>query len=119
MGLNRYIFMCILIIIYVILGCLMDGLSIIILTIPITYPLILKIGFDPIWFGVLITVLIEMGLITPPVGVNVFVIAGVAKDVPMYSIFRGIVPFLFAMLVLIVLLLIFPGLATFLPSTMK
>jgi tripartite ATP-independent transporter DctM subunit len=119
MGFNRYIVMCILIIIYIILGCLMEGLSIIILTIPITYPLILKMGFDPIWFGVLITVLIEMGLITPPVGVNVFVIAGVAKDVPMYSIFRGIVPFLFAMLVLIVLLLIFPGLATFLPSTMK
>ena len=119
MGLNRYIVMCILIIIYIALGCLMEGLSIIILTIPITYPLILKMGFDPIWFGVLITVLIEMGLITPPVGVNVFVIAGVAKDVPMYTIFRGIVPFFFAMLVLIALLLIFPWLATFLPSTMK
>jgi C4-dicarboxylate transporter DctM subunit len=119
MGLNRYIVMCILIIIYIILGCLMEGLSIIILTIPITYPLILKMGFDPIWFGVLITVLIEMGLITPPVGVNVFVIAGVAKDVPMYDIFKGIVPFFFAMLVLIALLLIFPWLATFLPGTMK
>jgi len=119
MGLNRYIVMCILIIIYIILGCLMEGLSIIILTIPITYPLILKMGFDPIWFGVLITVITEMGLITPPVGVNVFVIAGVAKDVPMVTIFRGIVPFFFAMLVLIALLLIFPWLATFLPATMK
>jgi tripartite ATP-independent transporter DctM subunit len=119
MGLNRYVVMCILIIIYIILGCLMEGLSIIILTIPITYPLILKMGFDPIWFGVLITVLIEMGLITPPVGVNVFVIAGVAKDVPMYTIFRGIGPFFFGMLVLIALLLIFPSLATFLPATMK
>jgi tripartite ATP-independent transporter DctM subunit len=111
MGFNRYIVMCILIVIYLILGCLMEGLSIIILTIPITYPLILKMGFDPIWFGVMITVLIEMGLITPPVGVNVFVIAGVAKDVPMYRIFRGILPFVFAMLVLIALLLIFPQIA--------
>ena len=119
MGLNRYIVMCILIVIYLILGCLMEGLSIIILTIPITYPLILKMGFDPIWFGVMITVLIEMGLITPPVGVNVFVIAGVAKDVPMYSIFRGIVPFVFAMVVLIVLLLIFPQMALYLPHTMS
>ena len=119
MGLNRYIVMCILIFIYLILGCLMEGLSIIILTIPITYPLILKMGFDPIWFGVMITVLIEMGLITPPVGVNVFVIAGVAKDVPMYSIFRGIVPFVFAMLVLIALLLIFPQIALYLPHTMS
>jgi len=119
MGLNRYIVMCILIVIYLILGCLMEGLSIIILTIPITYPLILKMGFDPIWFGVMITVLIEMGLITPPVGVNVFVIAGVAKDVPMYRIFRGIVPFIFAMLVLIALLLIFPQMALYLPHTMS
>jgi tripartite ATP-independent transporter DctM subunit len=119
MGLNRYVVICILVFIYLVLGCLMEGLSIIILTIPITYPLILKMGFDPIWFGVLITVLIEMGLITPPVGVNVFVIAGVAKDVPMYSIFRGIVPFLFAMIALIALLLFFPALATFLPSTMR
>jgi C4-dicarboxylate transporter DctM subunit len=119
LGLNRYIVMCILIVIYLILGCLMEGLSIIILTIPITYPLILKMGFDPIWFGVMITVLIEMGLITPPVGVNVFVIAGVAKDVPMYSIFRGIVPFVFAMLVLIALLVIFPQIALFLPHTMS
>jgi C4-dicarboxylate transporter, DctM subunit len=119
LGLNRYIVMCSLILIYLTLGCLMEGLSIIILTIPITYPLILKMGFDPIWFGVMITVLIEMGLITPPVGVNVFVIAGVAKDVPMYSIFRGIVPFIFAMLVLIALLLIFPQIALYLPHTMS
>jgi C4-dicarboxylate transporter DctM subunit len=119
MGLNRYIVICILIVIYLILGCLMEGLSIIILTIPITYPLILKMGFDPIWFGVMITVITEMGLITPPVGVNVFVIAGVAKDVPMYRIFRGIVPFIFAMLVLISLLLIFPQMALYLPHTMS
>jgi C4-dicarboxylate transporter, DctM subunit len=119
LGLNRYIVMCILIVIYLVLGCLMEGLSIIILTIPITYPLILKMGFDPIWFGVMITVLIEMGLITPPVGVNVFVIAGVAKDVPMYSIFKGIVPFIFAMLVLIALLIIFPQMALYLPHTMS
>jgi tripartite ATP-independent transporter DctM subunit len=119
LGLNRYIVMCILILIYLLLGCLMEGLSIIILTIPITYPLILKMGFDPIWFGVMITVITEMGLITPPVGVNVFIIAGVAKDVPMYRIFRGVVPFVLAMLVLVVLLLVFPQIALYLPQTMS
>lgn len=119
MGLNRYVVLCTLIVIYLVLGCLMEGLSIIILTIPITYPLVLKMGFDPVWFGVMITVLIEMGLITPPVGVNVFIIAGVAKDVPMQSIFRGIAPFVLAMLVLVVLLMAFPQMALYLPHTMS
>lgn len=119
LGLNQYLVLCILIFIYLLLGCFMEGLSIIILTIPVTYPLIISMGLDPIWFGVMITVVTEMGLITPPVGVNVFVIAGVAKDVPMQQIFRGIIPFVLAMLVLIFLLLTFPGIATYLPSTMK
>jgi C4-dicarboxylate transporter DctM subunit len=110
--------MCIPIFIYLTLVCLMEGLSITILTIPITYPLILKMGFDPIWFGVMITVIREIGLITPPAGVNVFVMAGATKDLPMYSIFRGIVPFVFAILGPIVLLLIFPQIALFLPNTM-
>ncbi len=117
-GLNRYIVLAILILFYIVLGCFMEGLAIMVLTIPIVFPLILDLGFDPIWFGVIITLVMEMSLITPPVGINVFVISGIAKDVPMYTIFRGVLPFWVAMLVLIILLIIFPQLALFLPQTM-
>ena len=118
-GLNRYVVLAILIFFYIILGCFMEGLAIMVLTIPIVFPLILDLGFDPIWFGVIITLVMEMSLITPPVGINVFVISGIAKDVPMYTIFRGVLPFWIAMLVLIILLIIFPQLALFLPQTMS
>ena len=118
-GLNRYIVLAILILFYIVLGCFMEGLAIMVLTIPIVFPLILDLGFDPIWFGVIITLVMEMSLITPPVGINVFVISGIAKDVPMYTIFRGVLPFWVAMLVCIILLIIFPQLALFLPQTMS
>lgn len=118
-GLNRYIVLAILILFYIVLGCFMEGLAIMVLTIPIVFPLILDLGFDPIWFGVIITLVMEMSLITPPVGINVFVISGIAKDVPMYTIFRGVLPFWVAMLVLIILLILFPQLALFLPQTMS
>ena len=118
-GLNRYIVLAILIFFYIVLGCFMEGLAIMVLTIPIVFPLILDLGFDPIWFGVIITLVMEMSLITPPVGINVFVISGIAKDVPMYTIFRGVLPFWIAMLVCIILLIIFPQLALFLPQTMS
>jgi len=118
-GLNRYIVLAILILFYIVLGCFMEGLAIMVLTIPIVFPLILDMGFDPIWFGVIITLVMEMSLITPPVGINVFIISGIAKDVPMYTIFRGVLPFWVAMLVLIILLILFPQLALFLPQTMS
>jgi TRAP-type C4-dicarboxylate transport system permease large subunit len=89
-----------------------------VLTLPVVFPLIIKIGFDPIWFGVIVTLFIEMGLITPPVDVNVFVISGIAKDVPMYTIFRGAVPFFIAMVSCMITLIIFPQIALFLPQTM-
>ena len=117
-GLNRYIVLAILIFAYIVLGCFMEGLAIMVLTIPIVYPMVLDMGFDPIWFGVIITLVMEMSLITPPVGINVFIISGIAKEVPMYTIFRGILPFWFAMLVCIILLVIFPQIALFLPLTM-
>ena len=91
----------------------------IILTVPIFYPMIKALGFDPIWFGVIIVMTMEMGLITPPVGINVFVIAGVAKGVPMETIFQGIIPFLIAMIVGVAILTAFPQIATFLPGTMS
>jgi tripartite ATP-independent transporter DctM subunit len=118
LGLNRYLVMSILIFVYIILGCFMEGLAIMILTIPIIYPMVIEMGFDPIWFGIIITLVMEMSLITPPVGINVFIISGVARDVPMYTIFRGIFPFWVAMLVCIILLVLFPQVALFLPGTM-
>ena len=118
LGLNRYVVMSILILAYIVLGCFMEGLSIMVLTIPIVFPMVMEMGFDPIWFGIIITLVMEMSLITPPVGINVFIISGVAKDVPMYTIFRGILPFWFAMFACIILLLIFPQIALFLPVTM-
>jgi len=104
--------------IYLLLGCIMDSLPMILLTVPIFFPLILKMGFDPIWFGILIVRVVEVGLITPPIGLNVFVIKGVAEDVPLYDIFRGVLPFLAADIVCIALLVIFPQISLFLPNTM-
>jgi C4-dicarboxylate transporter DctM subunit len=118
LGLNRYAVMSFLIFAFIILGCFMEGLAIMVLTIPIVYPMVMEMGFDPIWFGIIITLTMEMSLITPPVGINVFIISGVAKDVPMYTIFRGILPFWFAMLACIILLIIFPHIALFLPTSM-
>jgi len=118
-GMNRHLAMIILCLVYIFLGCIMEGFAIMFLTLPIIYPLVVSMGFDPIWFGVLLTLLIEMGLITPPVGINVYVISGVARDVPMTTIFQGIFPFFIAMIICLALLLLFPGLALYLPATMK
>jgi tripartite ATP-independent transporter DctM subunit len=104
--------------IYLLLGCVMNLLPAIIVTLPIFFPTILDLGFDPIWFGVIIVIIAEMGLITPPVGMNVFVIKGVAQDVNIAKIYRGIVPFLLAMMVSVIILAIFPQIALFLPNAM-
>jgi tripartite ATP-independent transporter DctM subunit len=106
----------VIIVIYVLGGCFMDSLALITLTIPIFYPVVLALGLDPIWFGVIIVLVTEMGVITPPVGLNVYVIHGVAKDVPLETIFKGIFPFLIALVIGAVILLVFPQIATFLPS---
>jgi tripartite ATP-independent transporter DctM subunit len=119
LALNRYIILVIILLFYILLGCIMDSLAIILLTVPIFFPLILALGFDPIWFGIIIVRVTEIGLITPPVGLNVYIIKGVAKDVPMYTIFRGIVPFLMADICHVVLLVAVPQLALFLPGFMK
>jgi TRAP-type C4-dicarboxylate transport system permease large subunit len=96
----------------------MEVFSAMLITMPILFPLVTSLGYDPIWFGVITVIMLEMGLITPPVGMNVFVIAGMARDVPMYTIFKGIWPFVFAMVICIVLLIIFPQIALFLPKHM-
>ena len=117
--LSPYIILAGVVLIYTILGMFLDGWAIMVLTIPIIHPMMVNLGFDPIWFGVMVVIMLEMALITPPVGVNVFVIKGVSKDVPMYTIFRGIWPFWVAMLISLVILTIFPEIALYLPNTMK
>ena len=108
--------MILILIMYLIAGCFMDSLAMVTLTVPILYPTVVALGFDPIWFGVIIVLVVEMGVITPPVGINVYIIKGVAPDVPMGKIFKGASLFLVAMVVLAALLMIFPVLATWLPS---
>jgi C4-dicarboxylate transporter DctM subunit len=109
----------VIIFIYLIGGCFMDSLAMIMLTIPIFYPVAVGLGYDPIWFGVVIVLITEMGVITPPVGVNVYVVSGVAKDVPLETIFKGILPLLGALIVCNIILIIFPQIALFLPSLMR
>ena len=106
------------ILVYIILGCVMDCYAIMILTVPIIFPVIEALQFDPIWFGVLMVIVLEVGLITPPVGLNVFVLKTAAPDVPMGIIFRGILPFLAAALLTIIILTAFPQMALLLPSLM-
>jgi C4-dicarboxylate transporter, DctM subunit len=101
-----------------VLGCLMDAMAMIILTVPIIFPVIMHLGFDPIWFGVIIVMTVELGLIHPPVGMNVFVIKSVVKDVSFSTIFRGVLPFVATDLVRLVILIAFPLLATWLPQRM-
>jgi tripartite ATP-independent transporter DctM subunit len=113
---NRYIILGCVLLIFMVLGCVMDSLSIVLLTIPIFFPVITALEFDPIWFGIVVVRVVEIGMITPPVGVNVFIIKGVAKDVPMYTIFRGILPFLMADICHVGLLLAVPQITLFLPN---
>lgn len=105
--------------IYLMGGCFMDALALILLTIPIFFPVAVSLGYHPIWFGVIIVMVTEMGVITPPVGVNVYVVSGVAKDVPLEVIFRGILPLLLALIVAVVCMLLFPQIALFLPGLMR
>jgi len=115
--LSKYIVFTGIIILYIILGMFLEVYSAVTFTIPIIYPVILALGFDPIWFGVIIVLIIEMGLITPPVGMNVFILGGMT-GIPLETIFKGIVPFFIAIFICIILLTIFPDIALFLPRTM-
>ena len=107
-----------LVILYLFLGCFVDGVSMIYITLPVLYPVVVQTGFDPIWFGVVLTILIELGQITPPVGLNLFTIHGISGGAPFSEVVKGSVPFVFIMLATILLLALFPGLALWLPSTM-
>lgn len=115
---NRYVILCIILIITLALGCVMDSMAIVLLTIPVFYPLILDMDFNPIWFGILVVRVTEMGLITPPVGLNVFIIKGIS-GVPIRTIFRGVFPHLVADAIQLVFLVAFPQITLFLPNMMK
>jgi tripartite ATP-independent transporter DctM subunit len=117
--LPNYAIMGVIILVYLFGGCFMDALAMIMLTIPIFFPIAQTLGFDPIWFGVVIVLITEMGVITPPVGVNVYVVYGIAKDVPLEVIFKGVMPMLLALLVCNLILLFFPQIALFLPGLMR
>ncbi len=108
----------ILLISFIVLGTFLEGFAILVLTLPIVHPLIITLGFDPIWFGVVMVIVLEMGLISPPVGVNVFVVKSIAEDVPMGQIFAGIIPFWIAMGVCLAIIVRFPEIALLLPNTM-
>ena len=101
---------------YIIAGCLMNAMPVVIITLPILYPTIISLGYDPIWFGVIMVIMVQIGVITPPMGMNVFAISGVAKGVPLETIFKGIIPFWIAMMVTVLILILFPQIATFLPN---
>lgn len=116
--LPNYAIMMVVILVYLFGGCFMDSLAMVMLTIPIFYPVATALGFDPIWFGVVIVLITEMGVVTPPVGINVYVVHGVAREVPLEVIFKGVLPMLLSLLVCSLLLLLFPQIALFLPSLM-
>ncbi|RAX37747.1 TRAP transporter large permease [Rhizobium tropici] len=116
LGLNPYGVLLLILLMYIVLGCLMDAMAMIILTVPIVYPVILSLGFDPIWFAVIIVMTVELGLIHPPVGMNVFVIKSVVPELSFSKIFKGVAPFIVTDLVRLALLIAFPILATWLPS---
>jgi TRAP-type C4-dicarboxylate transport system permease large subunit len=118
LGLGRYGVLALIMLMYLVLGCLMDALAMVILTIPIIFPVIVHLGFDPIWFGIIIVMTVELGLIHPPVGMIVFVIKSVVQDVTFSTIFKGVLPFIVTDLIRLVILIAFPILALWLPSRM-
>jgi TRAP-type C4-dicarboxylate transport system permease large subunit len=101
-----------------ILGCLLDAFGMILLTLPFVFPIIIHLGFDPVWFGVVLVLLTEIALITPPVGLNVFILSKMTKDATMSEIFKGAMPFVLMSLGVIFLLTVFPAIALWLPNTM-
>jgi tripartite ATP-independent transporter DctM subunit len=118
LGVGRYGVLALIMLMYLVLGCLMDAMAMIILTVPIIFPVIKSLGFDPIWFGVIIVMTVELGLIHPPVGMNVFVIKSVVKDVKFSTIFVGVLPFILTDLIRLVILIAFPIIALYLPTRM-
>ncbi|MGA1865000.1 MAG: TRAP transporter large permease [bacterium] len=104
---------------FLIAGCFVDALALILLTIPIFYPVVIGLNYHPIWFGIIIVVVTQMGVISPPVGVNVYVVSGIERDVPLQTIFKGALPFLAALILAVIILVAFPQISLFLPGLIK
>ncbi|MFC1901859.1 TRAP transporter large permease subunit [Chloroflexota bacterium] len=111
--------MVVILLLLLVLGCFLSVIVMLVLTVPIFFPVVTAIGYDPIWFGVIMVLMIDIGTITPPYGINVFVLKGVARDIPMSTMFRGVMPFVVVSLVCVALIVIFPQIATWLPQVLK
>ena len=118
LGLETLGTLIVILLVYMVLGCFLEGFAMLVLTLPIFFPIVLELGIDPIWFGVLVVLTLEMGLISPPVGINVFIVKSVARDTPLSEIFRGVLPFWFVMILCIALLISFPQIVLMLPNAM-
>jgi len=118
LGIGNYGILALIMLMYLILGCVMDAMAMVILTVPIIFPVIKALGFDPIWFGIIVVMTVELGLISPPVGMVVFVVKSVIKDASFSTIFYGVAPFIVTDLIRLVILIAFPVIALWLPSRM-
>lgn len=119
MGLSKVLVVVAIVFVYLILGCFLDALAMILLTMPVFYPIIQMMDIDPLWFGVIVTLSVGMACLTPPIGMNVYVVKGIAKHVPIDKIFSGVLPFLCCQVILVILMFLFPQMATWLPSLIQ
>lgn len=117
LALPAVLVMAVILLLYILMGAVLDALAMVLLTVPIFFPIVLNLGFDPIWFGVIVVMVAELGLITPPIGMNVFIIKGMVSDVPLARIYTGVLPFCIAQIILIALMFAFPAIITWLPTT--
>lgn len=115
----RWVILMAVVVLYLLMGMVLDGIGMMMLTLPVIYPAIVGLGYDPIWFGVLLVKLIEVGVVTPPVGLNCYVVNGIRPDIPLHKIFKGVAPFLVGEIVIIGIIILFPDLILFLPNMMR
>lgn len=116
MDVSPYVILALLLIVYFILGMFMEGIAILVLTLPIVYPLIIQLGFDGLWFGIIMVMIINIGVLTPPLGLSIYIISGAVPNVPIEQIFRAVVPTIITMILFTIVLIIFPDIVTFLPE---
>ena len=119
LALSPMITMAVILVIYLVLGCFLYALAMILLTVPIFFPIVSSLGLDPVWFGIVVVMVVELGLITPPLGMNIFVIKGMTPEVPLAAIYRGVMPFVLAQIVLISIVFLVPVLVLWLPETAR
>lgn len=119
LDLNPYIILIGILVVLLLLGCFIESLALIVIALPILYPIITELGFNGIWFGVIMIMVINIGALTPPLGISVYVIKGVARNIPLQTIFRGVVPMIIAMIVCVAILVVFPQIVTILPDLMN